>query len=191
VQWDEAEAVARVQRDPESAAAHQAFAEIVEELQGPIYAQIRRSQRDLGRAQDLLQETFLRVFRSLPTYDGRAPLRAWVGRIARNLCIDESRRTRPGQDLRTESGTGIVERRAGEVPTAERLLSKVEEREQVRAALGELPPLYREIVHLRVYEGLPYAEIALLLDCSVGAAKQRMHKAIRLLEVEFRKVADP
>lgn len=185
--------VARVQRDPESRDAHAAFREIVEQVQGSIFAQIGRWVRERERAEELLQETFLKAFKGLPGFECRVPLRAWIGRIARNLCVDEVRRQRRTQEVHsqaTESGSGLVDRLEGPIAPPAQQLSEAEDRALVRAAVDRLPPIYAEIIHLRVHEGLPYAVVAELVGCRVGAAKQRMHKAMKLLGDELRKSAD-
>ncbi len=169
---------------PGSARGDAAFTRLVEDFQGPLFAQILRSVKDRGRAADLLQETFLRAYRALPRFSFEAGLRTWLGRIAHNLSIDESRRRRPAISLDAPRGE-----RCGRLldalrapdgdPVAATL--REEARQQVLRALESLPPLYAEIVQLRVYERLRYKDIAKITGAQPGALKQRMLKATKLL----------
>lgn len=170
--------------EPGSPEGDEAFTRLVAEFQGRLYAQIIRSVGDSHRAHDLLQEVFLRAYRALPRFDFGASLRTWLGRIARNLCVDQARRTRPEVSLEAQRGTRCASLRellrASEPGPDTQLLQK-EARAAVRRAVAGLPPLYAEIVQLRIYERLSYADIAAITGARPGALKQRMLKASRLL----------
>lgn len=184
----ERELVLRAQRRRGTPEGDAAFAEIVDLVGGRVFAQILSSVRRPERARELLQETFLRAYQALPRFSQQASLRTWIGRIAANLCVDESRRMAAGRgDVRSlddpgaGSGIGQVAVLSSPEPSADVQAMQAEERARVREAVADLPDIYRDVVHLRVYESMPYAEIAAILGCGVGAAKQRMHHATRLL----------
>jgi len=180
--------VRRVQHKRGTREGDAAFAEIVDLVGDRVFAQILSSVGRPERARELLQETFLRAYQALPRFSQQARLRTWIGAIAGNLCIDESRRQAAGRgqvrsldDPGEGSGLGTVAILASADPTADAQAIAEEERMRVREAVSDLPAIYRDVVHLRAYEGLSYAEIAEILSCTVGAAKQRMHHATRLL----------
>jgi len=183
----ERELVLRAQRR-DDADAEAAFAQIVDRLGGRILAQILNHVGNEARARELLQETFIRAYQALPRYRPEARLRTWVGRIAQNLCVDEARRQAAGRgqvlsldDPGTGSGLGLVATLSGGEGDAQAQAIEAEERARVQAAVAELRLIHREIVTLRVYEGLSYAEIAEIVGCGEAAARQRMHQATRLL----------
>jgi RNA polymerase sigma-70 factor (ECF subfamily) len=188
----EGELIRRAQERRGSPEGDAAFAAIVERLQGRVFTQILGRVSDRERARELLQETFLRAYEALPRFRPEAKLRTWVGRIAQNLCVDEARRQAAGRgsvrsldDPGAGSGLGLVATLSGVEGDAAAKAVEAEERAQVRQAVARLKPIYREIVHLRVYEDLTYAEIAELLGCSASAAKQRMFQATQLLRKEL------
>lgn len=133
---------------------------------------ILRSQSDAG---DVMQEVFVRCIKHLPSLEGmdEAQLRAWLYRVAVNLCCDQKRREKrvtPVEEL-PEGETG----REYELPEAS-AISK-EQRERVRAAIEALPEIYRRTVMLHYYSNLNYADIARLDGVSEGTVKSRIFRA--------------
>ncbi len=146
---------------------------------------------DWGAAEDLCQETFLRVMRSREQYDDRFRFQAWLYRIATNLCLNELRRRR-GQhcvsihDTLTIALDDVSEETVelselliddSQVPVAD----QVERQELIQlaqSAVTELSDAQRTALRLRLDQGLSYAEIATRTDCSVGTAKSRVHYAL-------------
>jgi RNA polymerase sigma-70 factor (ECF subfamily) len=120
-------------------------------------------------AQDLLQETFLRVQRALPKFRGDAQFTTWLYRIALNLCQDAMRRSRRAPESLPE---------LPEASTPEDALP------QVRAALLRLSPRHRLLLTLRYHRALSYQEIADLLGWSLGRVKVNLHRA----KVAFKQV---
>jgi RNA polymerase sigma-70 factor (ECF subfamily) len=131
------------------------------------------------QAEDLLQETVLRVYRHIDRYDERGSFHAWVFRIATNLAITELRRRRnaPTQTL-DDRILALPERNVAEVGA--RL--EAEERERlVNAGLAQLPTEQRAVFLLRTKEGMDVHEIARTLCVPPGTVKSRMHHAVRKL----------
>lgn len=146
--------------------------------------------RDRETAEDIAQETFLRIFRARESYRPTAKLSTWIYTIVTNLCYDELRKHRRQVSL---------ESMLGHPPTAEDQLSwpgtlrsggpprpdvQVERKELaalVRDIMQTLSREHQEVICLRIDEGLGYAEVAERLGCSVGTAKSRMHYAMKKL----------
>jgi RNA polymerase sigma-70 factor (ECF subfamily) len=131
-----------------------------------------------SEAQDLTQEVFLRVFRSLKSYrsdDGA--FATWLARLSRNLLIDHYRRTR--QDRSTESieeQLPMIEERAATSARPEGLVAGREASELLQAALQRLSPDLREAVILRDLQELEYREIAEVLKVPEGTVKSRLNR---------------
>lgn len=129
------------------------------------------------RADDLVQETFLRVYQHRDRYRaGPASFRSWAYRIARNLALNSKRkegRVRPLED----AGAEPAARGRGPAESFERAL----ERAEVRDAVATLPERDREVVSLRFQRGLSYAEIAKVTGATPAAVKQRAWRALRRL----------
>jgi RNA polymerase sigma-70 factor (ECF subfamily) len=138
-----------------------------------LRAFIRRRVRDRSAADDLAQETLLKVYRSRGTLRDDTKLEAWLYQIARGTLIDHYRRQRPAEEL--------PEAIAGESPDEVAAL-----RERVLISLkhflAELPEAYREPVRLAEIEGLPLARIALRLDLSLTAVKSRVRRGRAMLK---------
>lgn len=135
---------------------------------------IRRRVRDNATADDLTQETLLKVYRSRETLREDQRLEAWVYRIARTTIIDHFRRQRPTQEL----FDGIAAEPAGDEVATLREAVMV----SMRRFLETLPPAYREPVRLAEFEGLPLAKIALRLGLSLTAVKSRVRRGRAMLK---------
>lgn len=144
-----------------------------------VYAIAYRFTGNHAAAEDLTQETFLRVFRSLGTFRAaEASLATWLTRLTRNLLIDYYRST--GQDRLTESSPGHREfeyltARAADHP--ERILAAREAAELVQSILMVLEPELREQVIYRDLEDMDYREIAEAVGIPVGTVKSRLNRA--------------
>lgn len=134
---------------------------------------IRQRVRDDATADDLAQETLLKVYRTKAKLREGERVDAWLYRIARRVVIDHYRRQRPREklpeQLAAESTAPVA---AVETVMAQALLHY----------LDELPPLYREPLRLAEIEGLPLAKIALRLDLSVTAVKSRVRRGRQQLK---------
>ena len=152
---------------------------------GPILAYLRGMVGDASLADDLLQETLLRVYRNIDRYEERGAFRAWVFRIATNLAVGEIRRRRYGS-------TDALDERALEIPERDDLdphqrLEDEERRRLVEAGLATLAEEHRAVILLRVREGMGVAEIARTLCVPEGTIKSRLHYAVHKLREFARK----
>lgn len=143
-----------------------------------VYALCYRFTGSDSQAQDLTQEVFLRVFRTLKSFRaGQGSFGTWLTRLTRNLLIDHYRRTR--QDRATDSIEEQLPVLEAGGPTASRadgLLAGREASEVLQAALQKLSPELRETVILRDLEEMEYREIALALAVPEGTVKSRLNR---------------
>ena len=132
--------------------------------------------RNRADAEDLVQESLLRAYRAIDSFDGRYP-RAWLLTILRNTERNRHRRRRPS----LLSDPEIVEERgpATEADAVERRAEDREFDEAVTAALEELPENFRRVVELVDVDGLTYQEAADVLEVPLGTVMSRLHRARR------------
>ncbi|MCI0428926.1 MAG: sigma-70 family RNA polymerase sigma factor [Rhodospirillales bacterium] len=127
------------------------------------------------QAEDLVQETMLRVWDRAELYDpARAQASTWVFTVARNLRLDALRGERhpePDSDI-------ILATLADDTATADELTDSLQRDDRVRAALAALPPEQMEILRLSFFEEVPHAEIARRLDLPLGTVKSRIRRAL-------------
>lgn len=146
----------------------------------PVFNLIVRMVADRAVAEDLAQETFLKVFGRLETFDPDRKFSNWLLKIAHNTTIDYLRRGRP--DIVSLDADAAADR-----PPRELADTRVENPAQAfeRRSLGEaleralagLRPEYRAVIVLRYHEGLAYEEIADVLDVPLGTVKTHVHRA--------------
>lgn len=155
-----------------------AWEELVKTHTRRVYAICYRFTGSDHSAQDLAQEVFLRVFRSLKSYrSGEGSFTVWLSRVARNLLIDHYRRTK--HDRVTDSIEGqlpMLEEKPSASTRADGRLAGREASEMLQAALQRLSPDLREAVILRDLEELEYKEIAQVLNVPEGTVKSRLNR---------------
>ena len=138
-------------------------------------------------AADLAQDAMLRFFRSLMRFDAQRPIRPWLYRIVRNLYRDRLRR---GRVRRMSSLDEIIEAQGNEPPATspgpEAATSRQQLQELVWEAVQQLPVHYREVLILRDYHGLTYAEIARVLRLPRGTIMSRLHRGRRMVREAVR-----
>jgi len=143
-----------------------------------VYAICYRFTGSEHSAQDLTQEVFLRVFRSLKSFrSGEGSFTVWLGRLTRNLLIDHYRRTKQERATSSiEEQLPMIEERTAAISRTEGLLAGREAGEALQAALAKLSPELRETVILRDLEELEYREIAQVLHVPEGTVKSRLNR---------------
>jgi RNA polymerase sigma-70 factor (ECF subfamily) len=169
----QASAFAEATADKQDALRAAEFDTTVAEFSAKLRAFIRRRVRDDATADDLAQETMLKVFRSRTALRDGQRLEAWLYRIARTTLIDFYRRQRPGAELPANLAAESAEP-ADEVTAA---MTR-----SLRIFLEELPEAYREPVRLAEFEGLPLAKIALRMGLSLTAVKSRVRRGRAMLK---------
>jgi RNA polymerase sigma-70 factor (ECF subfamily) len=182
----DAEVVERVR-----AGDREAFAWLVRRYQGRAWRLARRVVRDEEQALDVVQEAFLKAYRSLDRFEGRSGFYTWFYRMVMNLCIDAKRRDRSRrqvdlpEDRELEVAPGAAGGPAGADPGAPpepaAALERAELRAQLARAIAELPGDARRTLELREIDGLDYAEIARCLGIPKGTVMSRLYYARRRL----------
>ncbi|NHA00176.1 RNA polymerase sigma factor SigE [Nocardioides sp. W3-2-3] len=155
-----------------------AWESIVEQHSDRVYRLALRLTGNRHDAEDLTQEVFVRVFRSLHTYTP-GTFEGWLHRITTNLFLDQARRK---QRIRFDA---LSEERAARIasasPAPEAAYSDQTFDDDVEAALAALPPDFRAAVVLCDIEGLSYEEIAEILGAKLGTVRSRIHRGRALL----------
>jgi len=156
-----------------------AFGKLTEPYRRELIAYCYRLTGTLTEAEDMVQEAFLRAFRGLDSFEGRASLRAWLYRIAHNLCLNHVQRRPPvWQSLEEVGETGLRDR----APDA---AEAGQERENVRlgfvALVQSLPPRQRAALVLRDVLGWSAEETARILETTVPAVKNALARARQTL----------
>ncbi len=158
-----------------------AFNEIVLRYKSKVYNYIYRQVESAADAEDLTQETFVRAYLSINSFQSRASLNTWLFRIATNLCIDQGRkekRTRSFLAPRPKEEDNSIEQ---DVPDSsfdpQELALNTELGVKLESALRALPEKLRTVILLYDIEGLSYEEISAILDCPLGTIKSRIFNA--------------
>ena len=135
-------------------------------------------------AEDLVQDTLLRAWRSIDSFDGRHP-RAWLLTILRNARLNRHRRQRPG--LLDDPDLVFEQRQEGnrDTASAEDVVVDPVFDDAVQAAVDDLPQLYREALMLVDALGLTYAAAATLLDVPEGTLTSRLHRARKRVRMQL------
>lgn len=154
-----------------------AFTALVIKYRESIYRVARRMLGNHEDAADAAQEVFIRAHRALARFDGRSQLYTWLYRITVNLCLDaRSRIARmpliDDEDILRDQPAGQIIEEEAEGREVGRLVAR---------AVSTLPPRQRAMVVLRLYQDLPYQEIARIMGCSEGTVKATMFAALRKL----------
>jgi RNA polymerase sigma-70 factor, ECF subfamily len=174
---------------------HRAFDLLVERWQERIRALCIRMTGNLHTAEDLVQETFARVFEKRSAFRGDSKFSTWLWRIALNLCYDELRRQQRHPQAHEEQMDGILRVHGIDSTTPRMRVQQLEEAELVREALMQLAENYRAVLVLRHYEGLKLREIAEVLDIPEGTVNSRMAEGLvqltRILEPQIKSKAHP
>jgi RNA polymerase sigma-70 factor (ECF subfamily) len=164
-----------------------AFAQLVEKYEARVYNLARKMMRDPQDAEDVLQETFISVFRHLKDFQGDSSFSTWLYRIATNASLMKLRgRKTPSLSLdepvELEDGDSALPREIVDWGiTPEEALLSGEVRAQMDAAVDALPESLRAVFVLRDIEGLSVQETAEVLSLSVPNVKTRLHRARLLL----------
>jgi RNA polymerase sigma-70 factor (ECF subfamily) len=162
-----------------------AFRELVRRYERPVFSLIFRMVRDRELAEDLAQDTFIKVLNNIDRYRPEFKLSSWLFKIANNVTIDHLRK----RQLATVSLDGsphaqtAAEAQATSLDVESRgesALEAIESRElgsAIERAIGKLRPEYRSCILLRHVEGRSYEEIAATLDLPLGTVKTYIHRA--------------
>jgi RNA polymerase sigma-70 factor (ECF subfamily) len=166
-----------------------AFAELVRRYERPLYNFILRSVRRRERADELLQDVFMKVVQRSSDFKGQSKLSTWLYTIARNLCIDHSRKMvfRRHQSLDApraggEDGPTLLERTAAEGAEPDRAAVMEDLKRRIAEAVEELPEEQREVFLMRHVQGMRFKDIADVIGVPENTVKSRMRYALERLQ---------
>jgi RNA polymerase sigma-70 factor (ECF subfamily) len=167
------------------------FHDLIRPVERPVFVMLMMLLRNDSDAEDVAQETFIKIFRNLHTFRGESKFSTWVLSITRNegLAWLRRRSTRPEEPLEP-----VLDESSGdftpalltdwrEVPLE--ALERKELRESLSRAIMKLPPIYREVVQLRDVDELDVQETAEVLGITAGSVKVRLHRARTMLQKEL------
>ena len=147
--------------------------ELIKRYYSSILRYCKRQCFNHEKAEDLTQETFLKLFRNLSGYKGKRKFKAYLYTIANHLCVDESRKMKVyplenGEDIGYECDE----------------MHRIEDRSEIDYLLNALSPEQREAVILRFGEQLEFWEIAKVMGCNMRTAQSRVRNALKIMRKE-------
>jgi RNA polymerase sigma-70 factor, ECF subfamily len=161
-----------------------AYRELIGRYQRPVFSLIYRLVRDRERAEDLAQDTFIKVLNAIDRYNPEYKFSSWIFKIAHNTALDQLRRKEPetlsldgSPHARTAAeteATTITPESGGETP--EQYALNRELGAEIEGAIGTLRTEYRTAILLCHVEGRPYEEIAEIMDVPLGTVKTFIHR---------------
>ena len=147
----------------------EALERLLDAYEQKVYRMAVMMLRDRGRAEDVTQDIFLKLWRALPSYDGRAALSTWLYTIARNTCLSA---VRLESYRRTTALPSAEEPHTGSIRPVDVAL---------KASLARLPEVQRAIITLFYFEDRSVAEVAAMMGLPEGTVKSHLHRARRAL----------
>lgn len=155
-----------------------AFEQLVREYQKPLYSQIRNIVLNHDDADDVLQNTFVKIFRHLPNFKGDSKLFSWMYRIATNEAIDflSAKAKRNGF-----TNSEFIEKEVEKL-TADVYFEGDEIQLKLQKAIAKLPEKQQLVFKMKYFEEIKYEEMSEILGTSVGALKASYHHAVKKIE---------
>jgi len=169
------EAILEMVRRP--AHREEGFRQLVMKYQRRLYDVVRVRLTSHEDADDVLQNTFLKIFRHLHSFEGRSELFTWMYRIACNEVIDHQKRN---------AKLKVVELDHREPAFAEAFVDNDHVAQSLHEAVARLPERQQVVFRMRYFDEMAYKEISEILKVSEGALKASFHHAVRKIEEEFR-----
>ncbi|ASS68913.1 RNA polymerase sigma factor [Paenibacillus sp. D51F] len=158
------------------------FEALVHRYHAPLSGFLQRQLKDPGRAEDVVQETFLKLIRQLKDRRNPENVQAWLYRVAMNQCRDYWKSSAYQTD---RNRFGEPPERKDERPSVVELAERQETRREISQSLEELPQVQREVVMLRFYQDLKLQDIADVLQLPLGSVKTHLYKALRRLKTRL------
>jgi len=161
-----------------------AFSEIVTRYKRLIYSVAYKFTKDSNEVNDLAQEAFIKIYRSLPRYNNQYKFSTWSVKVATNICLDYVRRKKLNSVSLEE-----IENVTGRNNTPEEYYLRKEKSQQVMSAIDKLPDMYREPIIMYHQKGMSYKEIAEALGKPMSIIKNRIFRARNTLRESLSGVA--
>ena len=158
-----------------------AFEKLFKRYERPLFSFILRFTGDRAKAEDVFQQTWLKVINGLSSYEEKGKFASWLFGIANNCCIDEARKRSRSKvdDYASSEGMDKLE---GDMSDPEVELLRQEESVWLEQAVDRLPDAQKEVVLLRLHAEMPFKEIAELLGSPMNTVLGRMHYAVQNLK---------
>ncbi len=155
-----------------------AFGEMVRRYQNAVFSVCYRLQGNRQEAEDMSQQTFIRAYQRLYTFEAERPFLPWIRRVAANICLNAMERRRL-ESVDVDS----VEARLRAPPTDDPVEQAAEQDrvERLHAAILALPPAYRAVIELRHFQELSYEEVSEMLNLPLNTVKSHLFRARKLL----------
>jgi RNA polymerase sigma-70 factor (ECF subfamily) len=176
-----------------------AFEVLLNRHRRPVFNFILRFVRDPAQSEDLLQEVFLRVIKGADAYEKQAKFTTWLYTIARNLCVDASRRGKHRKaasldapmDASEKDGATMLDMVADtkHMPSDRQVIGS-ELQGRLYEAIGKLSEEQREVFLMREFLDMPFKDIADVVGCPENTVKSRMRYALEKLKLELEEYAD-
>ena len=167
-----------------------AFNSLVGRYEKELYGYLRRYVGDATLAEDVFQNTFLKVYEKLDQYEQGRPFRPWLYTIATHQAVDtlrrQNRRKAVSLDRHGSSGlesdqSSLADLLVARDESPQDAMSREEQKQALRQAVEELPELYRQVMLLAYYQEMKYKDIAEVLGVPLGTVKSRLHAAVNRL----------
>ncbi len=159
----------------------EAFSVAVAQYSKPLYWHIRRMVLTHDNANDVLQNTFIKAWTNLDSFQNKSKFYTWLYRIAINECLDFLRQQKNRQQLSTDQDESVSSRLM-----ADEYFDGDEIEALLQQAIATLPDVQRMVFNLRYYDEMKYAEMSQLLQTSEGALKASYHLAVKKIKEYFR-----
>ncbi|WP_010529104.1 RNA polymerase sigma factor SigW [Lentibacillus jeotgali] len=181
------EKIKQVKRGDQSA-----FEDIVSFYQNKIYQHCYRMLGNKHEAEDISQETFIRAYVNIHSFDDKRKFSTWLYRIATNLTIDRIRKRKPDYYLDAEikgtDGLDMYSQLATDSLLPEEEVQGMELQDYINQKISALPPKYRSVIILRYLEEFSLQEISDILNIPLGTVKTRIHRGREALRKKLRHV---
>jgi RNA polymerase sigma-70 factor (ECF subfamily) len=157
-----------------------AFEDLIRAYEKKIYSIAYNMMNSREDAQDVTQETVLKIFRSLSMFNGKSTFSAWIYKVTTNTCLDELRKRKHTLlSIEKMSEDGVQFR--DDAYTSEELLTQKLLGQRISAEIDTLSPDYKLMIVLRDVQGMSYQQIAEITGISIGTVKSRINRARRQL----------
>lgn len=163
-----------------------AAAQLVERYGRPIFSYLRRMVPSHETAEDLFQETWVRLVEKCGTYKPGQPVRPWLYRIALNILRDHVRRESAGRRGGGAPHLPLEPELAGSAPPQD--VARRDEEQALHRAVESLPMKFREVIALRYFEELSVEEVASVIRRPAGTVKSRLARGLKMLQGEMEKL---
>lgn len=158
-----------------------AFELLVRQYSEPLYWQIRRIVLDHDDANDVLQNTFIKIWNNLEDFRNDSKLSTWLYRIAINESLDFIRKKKEHVSIEDESSASVAA-----ALMSDEYFDGDETQAQLQQAVSELPDIQRTVFNMRYFEGMKYSDISKVLSTSEGALKASYHIAVQKISNFFK-----